>query len=141
MRAASWNTLAVTATENGPEARFPDGLYAVRLTLTDAAGNSATSEKRVSVANDPPAAPEGFRVDAGEWRLIVSWKSAALGEATAYALYRKVNDGDYELLTYTTSNVYIDSGLNPENQYYYQVAIENDLGKLGPRTADYSGAS
>ncbi|MBQ7565610.1 MAG: Ig-like domain repeat protein, partial [Oscillospiraceae bacterium] len=138
-KTVEWNTLAVVASESGPEAKFPDGLYAVLLTLTDTAGNSSSVELRASVANDPPSAPEGFRVDAGEWRMIVSWKSAAGNEASAYALYRKINDGDYELLTTTTSNVYVDQGLNPVNQYFYQVAIENDLGKLGPRTADYSG--
>ncbi|MBR3640440.1 MAG: fibronectin type III domain-containing protein, partial [Oscillibacter sp.] len=140
-KALPWNTLAVVASEEGPEARFPDGLYALRLTLTDGAGNSASAEARASVANDPPAAPDGFRVDAGEWRMIVSWKSAAGNEASAYAVYRKINDGDYELLAYTTSNVYVDQGLNPVDQYYYQVAMENDLGKLGPRTEDYSGAA
>ncbi|MCR5825471.1 MAG: fibronectin type III domain-containing protein, partial [Oscillospiraceae bacterium] len=140
VRTAPWDTLAVTASESGPEARFPDGVYELRLTLSDSAGNAAAGTLRTTVANDPPSAPEGFRVDPGEWRMIVSWKSAAGNEASAYALYRKVNDGDYEFLNYTTSNVYVDEGLNPANQYFYQVAMENDLGKLGPRTADYSAA-
>ena len=137
-RVAAWNTLAVISTESGPEARFPDGLYELSLRLTDAAGNQSEAERRVTVANNPPAAPEGFRVDAGEWRLIVSWKPAAGNEAVGYTLYRKVNSGEYEKLTYTTANVYVDQNLDPTNQYFYMVAIENDLGKQGPTTADYS---
>ncbi|MBP5167466.1 MAG: PKD domain-containing protein, partial [Oscillospiraceae bacterium] len=133
-----WDTLAVITGEDGPEARFPDGLYELSLTLTDAAGNSACSEIQVTVANDPPTAPEGFRVDSGEWRLIVSWKPAAGDGAAGYSLYRKVNDGEYELLAVTTANVYVDDGLDPINQYYYRVAMENDLGKQGPLTDDYS---
>ncbi|MBQ7523074.1 MAG: fibronectin type III domain-containing protein, partial [Oscillospiraceae bacterium] len=137
-RVAAWDTLAVVSTEDGPEARFPDGLYELSLSLADAAGNRSQTETRVTVANNPPTAPEGFRVDAGEWRLIISWKPAAGNEAAGYTLYRKVNDGAYEVLTYTTANVYVDQHLDPNNQYFYMVAMENDLGKQGPTTEDYS---
>ena len=82
----SWDTLAVIGTEDGPKAKFPDGLYAFMLTLTDTAGNKATSEIRLNVGNDPPTAPEGFRVDSGEWKMIVSWKPAPGNDASAYAL-------------------------------------------------------
>jgi len=98
IRTFTWDTLAVVATENGPAAKFPDGLYALMLTLTDSTGNKTSAEIRVSVANDPPSAPEGFRVDSGEWKMIVSWKPASGNDAVNYMLYRKINDGDYELL-------------------------------------------
>ncbi|MBQ6907132.1 MAG: fibronectin type III domain-containing protein, partial [Clostridia bacterium] len=138
IKTLDWDTLAVVGTEDGPKAKFPDGLYAFLLTLTDSAGNKSSTEIRVNVANDPPTAPEGFRVDSGEWKLIVSWNPAPGNDASAYALYRKINDGEYELLANTTSNVYVDEGLSPVNQYFYKVAMENDLGKIGPTTEDYS---
>ena len=133
----TWETLTVAA---GQEAMYPDGAYYLRATVYDAAGNASATMTTVKISNSPPSAPEGLRVDASEWGFIVSWKPATGSDVAGYSVMRKIGGGDYEKLDVTSSNIHIEKSADPSVNYYFKVAIQNDLGNLGPYTEDYSGA-
>ncbi|NLB81378.1 MAG: hypothetical protein GX800_07185 [Clostridiaceae bacterium] len=117
---------------------YPDGYYLVRVSAFDSSGNYSSRQETVKIANNPPVAPDGLRVDATQWGFLVSWKPVTSSDFRNYVIKRKINDGEYAVVEeYTTSNIYIERNANPQDRYYYQVAIENDLGNRGPFTQDY----
>ena len=132
-----WDTLATG--EEG-EALYPDGKYQVKLTVCDSSGNKTEKIQSYIVANDPPSPPEHIYVQAGEWELIVSWSPVVRPDFDHYVLYRKEGrDGTWEkIVDYTTSNLYIDRMRNPLKEYFYRVAVVNDLGRESEPTHDYS---
>jgi hypothetical protein len=133
-----WNTRDVRVTPTGPVAKYPDGFYTLRVTAKDKVGNLASKSEVVKVANNPPLPPEGLRADAGEWRLMISWKPFTGTDVAGYVVERAVKnagDADYGVfseVSRTTSNIYINTLLNPLHQYSYRVAMINDLGNIGP---------
>ena len=131
-----WNTQDSIITAEGLQARYPDGYYTLRVTAKDMIGNASLKTEVVKVANHPPIAPDGLRVDAGEWRLMVSWKPMSGSDVAGYKVERQIEgESGFTEVAETTSNVYIETGVSPLSLYSYRVAMINDLGNLGPWAA------
>ncbi len=94
----------------------------------DTAGNKGYTGGTYTISNDPPAAPTGLEVYAGEWKLTVTFKAVGGSDFNHYNIYRKSGaENVWTLIAETTSNVYVDRRLDPADYYDYKVTVVNDL--------------
>ncbi|MFA9422012.1 MAG: CARDB domain-containing protein, partial [Sedimentibacter sp.] len=122
----SWNTVA----ESNGFQLSPDGSYEVRAVALDATSNQGILVGNYSIANDPPTPPTGLEVYSGQWQLVVSYNGVSGAAFSYYKIYRKLSsESEWTYLAQTTSNVYVDKGLDPANSYDYKVSVVNDLGR------------
>jgi hypothetical protein len=62
--------------------------------------------------------------------LIVTYSAVSGADFAYYKIYRKLSSASaWTYLGQTTSNVYVDKGLDPANSYDYKVTVVNDLGR------------
>lgn len=107
---------------------LPTNNYQVRVTVSDAAGNSATATRTYVVDHDAPAAPANPRASAAQLALVVAWDSVVASDFRSYGLYKSVDGGPITLVLTTSSTVYIDSAVQLGSSYTYQVRASDDLG-------------
>ena len=95
-----------------------DGVYAFRLTVTDLAGNEASTVQEVVVDTTAPAAPLTLKAQIKDRRNAdLNWTASTDADVVGYALYRngaRIGTGLVEALTY------LDVGL-PAGSYTYVV--------------------
>ncbi|TYQ15580.1 UNVERIFIED_CONTAM: fibronectin type III domain protein [Acetivibrio alkalicellulosi] len=132
-----WDTLAKDSDGNYI---YSDGEYQIRVVVSDEAGNYSEKVHTYTLTNDPPLPPEYLYVKAGEWQMVVSWSPVLRPDFRYYVLYRKEGrDGEWKkIVERTTSNVFIDTMKDPQIEYFYKVAVVNDLGRESESTYDYS---
>jgi len=82
-----------------------------------------------------PAIPTQFFAQQGNGKVYLSWNIAA--GATAYVVYRSLDNVTFTLYATTTPNSYTDEAVTPGIQYFYQVAAQNGSGN-SPFTASQS---
>ncbi|MGI6358056.1 MAG: hypothetical protein ACOX2K_05095 [Bacillota bacterium] len=137
----TWDTLA-TGSEDA--FLYPDGNYQVKVEAVDTTGNVSLRIQDYSVTNNPPLPPSDLRVDAAEWKLVVSWMPVQRADVDYYRVYRSVDSshGPWELaIDQVTANVYVDTMCDPEMTYYYRVSVVNDLGRESDLSPAISGRS
>jgi len=128
--AFKWAPIAISGNtvENGVLAAWkglpPDGLYCLRVTATDAVGNSVESHVNVIVDTHPPAAPvlSGTVESASEVRL--SWTQNTEPDLAGYHIYKnnqRLNDEPIAATRYTD----LDLG---EGEYTYTVRAVDKAG-------------
>ncbi|NLO21434.1 MAG: PKD domain-containing protein, partial [Syntrophomonadaceae bacterium] len=124
--AYTWNTVS----ESGGVQLSPDGSYELRAVAYDQANNEGIVTDFYTIANDPPSPPTGLEVYSGQWQLVVSFNTVSGSDFAYYKIYRKLSaESEWTYLAQTTSNVYVDKGLNPADSYDYRVTVVNDLGR------------
>lgn len=133
----NWDTVS----EEAGVQLTPDGFYEIRARAVDKAGNAGVLSGAYVISNDPPAPPAGLRVFAAPWQLVVSWEPINRADFSYYVVYRKSSEiGEWQKVKdRTTSTLFIDSGLNPQDTYYYAVSMVNDLGRESAKNSVYSG--
>jgi len=117
------------------------GLFTIVLTVTDAAGNTATDRLVVTVIapdTTAPAAPTGLQATtAGPATVTLSWVANGETDLAGYLVFRLNADGQPVQLNAVpiTNTSYVDSGLNPGETYTYLVKAVDRAGNLsGPST-------
>lgn len=101
--------------------------------------------ERISVLrkfNEPPIAPTSLTVELTDYGIVLNWSysygflsnSVSLVE-NGYKIYRKENNGKYELIYQNSSflnNSYVDMNVNPRKKYYYYIVAYNNIGESRP---------
>jgi fibronectin type 3 domain-containing protein len=113
------------------EGLVPGGIYYYRVFAIDTAGNeSDPSETCWSYAADePPAAPTGLTAVPGvmDGEIDVDWDDSPEPDADHYRLERADNPGFVGADSFIrTSSYFLDSGLIPDQVYYYRVFVIDD---------------
>ena len=91
-----------------------------------------------------PAAPSELNVsvddvEQSESEILITW--SAVPSATSYNLYRStVSGGEYAQIDATTLTLYLDTGLDPNTEYFYQLEACNS-GGCSSRSAEFSVAT
>ena len=135
----SWDTVK----EEAGAQLTPDGFYEIRARAVDNAGNAGVLSGVYVISNDPPAPPDGLRVFAAPWELVVSWDPINRADFSHYVVYRRSSvTGEWQKVKdRTTSTLFMDTGLNPQDTYYYAVSMVNDLGRESAKNSEYSGVN
>ncbi|MTI96026.1 MAG: PKD domain-containing protein [Firmicutes bacterium] len=105
-----------------------DGVYVVRYSAEDQAGN--ISEPRIveyELKVTPPAAPL-VTVTSGDWNITVSWEYDAEDEPERFQVYRSSDGEDERLIQVTADTSFTDSMLNPAHAYSYAVEVIDQYG-------------
>ena len=128
----TYNEVGATATDilddNVPKPTTTDtvdtgtvGIYTITYRATDAAGNTGTATRTVTVNPAPPVLRSGAITPTS---IVIEWD--AVDGATEYKLFR-----DSNLITTTSELSYTDTGLNPETRYLYAATSTNPAGTSG----------
>ena len=131
----SWNVLttqagttyAHTGITNHNRAHF------YRVLATNSVGNSDWSDNASATTHATvPGHPTNFRVaDTTDNQISLAWDAPGNngGETiTDYQIQRSTDGTIYADYDTATSTVFVDTGLNPNTQYWYQVAARNSEG-------------
>jgi flagellar hook assembly protein FlgD/subtilase family serine protease len=116
----------------GAIARFatppPDGLYTLRLTVVDRAGNRAEDVTTVLVDNTPPAVPTDLvAVQQGEADVALSFAPSASSDVAGYVVYRGAARVTAQPIVGTS---FIDVAV-PDGTWTYTVAAVDQAGLEG----------
>lgn len=116
----SWNT---AANANGP--------VSLMAKSYDAAGNTSSDTRQVTVANgdkQAPSTPDGLSVQANAYnKVTVTWSAST--DNVGVAGYRVSRDG-VTLGDVTTGRQYVDSTVLPSTEYNYQVVAYDVAGNV-----------
>lgn len=78
----------------------------------------------------PPAVPTGlafyFSYD-GE--ILIEWNSNAERDLDGYNIYRRINDGNYQLIQFTHDLYYLDDSLTYTDRYTYKISAVDNAGR------------
>jgi tetratricopeptide (TPR) repeat protein/sugar lactone lactonase YvrE len=102
------------------------------------------SNKRIQsfLTQYKPTAPGKFAAKNGLHSIELNWESIPLPYIKQYAIYRsKIEHAGFVRVGTSSTNQYIDRGLEPEGTYFYYVAAETSSGFEGATSALVSGTS
>ncbi len=109
------------------DAPLADGMYTLRLTVRDLAGNESVDMAGFRVDNTPPPAPTGAvatvqRPD----DVTLTWTPDTSGDATGYRILRARGDAPFVALTSTpvVGNTFTDSNVADGTWRYAVVAVD-----------------
>jgi len=115
------------------------GTLTVELTVSDAAGNTATDVLLVTVVapdTTPPATPTGLTAAAADpGAVVLSWSPNGEPDLAGYLVFRLNADGNPVQLNAVpmTGTTYADAGLEPGRTYRYVIVAVDDSGNASPR--------
>jgi fibronectin type 3 domain-containing protein len=121
-----WQLLGASANGNlvWHSETVDDGAYYIRVTASDAAGNTANRTNSYVIDNSPPNAPENIAIDAEQWSLTVYWTPVSRSDFDHYTVYRSTDGGPFEVVVQkTTSTIFVDSLLSPAHTFSYMVTL------------------
>ena len=113
---------------------YPDGKYTLTLTVTNAAGNTAVQSTSISVG---PQGPTTVNVIAGKGQVELDWPAAG-GAISGYDIYRSKSPLSSTMVLYKTGLTvpkFVDTGMTNGTKYYYEVAVVDTNGNVGPGVA------
>lgn len=96
-----------------------------------------TGNKRIQTLASihKPAAPAEAGAEGALHGVALSWAKSDLPYIEQYVIYRATReDGDFSRIGTTTDNRFLDTGLTPEQHYFYRVAAANHYGYEGAMT-------
>lgn len=102
------------------------------------------SNKRIQtfVTQYKPAPPQHFAAKSGLHSIELNWDSVQLPYVKQYQIYRSKDEhGGFVRVGTSSSNQFIDRGLEADGVYYYRVATETRSGYEGATSALVSGTS
>jgi len=78
----------------------------------------------------PPAVPSGLNFYyATDGEILIEWNSNAERDISGYNIYKKINDADFALLSFTRDIYYLDDSLNYEDLYSYKISALDKSGR------------
>jgi PKD repeat protein len=129
------------STSNPTHTYATPGNYTVNLTVSDAAGNSASDSLVVTVLDTtPPNAPGNLSATSSEGVVHLSWDAAEdnSGPVAGYNVYRSaISGGTYEKINFSllSENNFVDASVAEGSTYYYVVTAVDVTG----HESSYSG--
>src|SRR5262249_50547797 len=115
-----------------------DGVYTLRLTVRDGAGNQAVDLASFAVDLTPPAAPTGVAASAHVRDATVTWTASASPDVAGYVVERTTNSSSFfdQAATVSTTS-FVDSGLSDQT-YRYRISAIDQAGNVGSPSAEAS---
>jgi len=123
--------------------RNPNTQYFYRVRAYNAVGNSAYSNEDYAVTNPSnalPAVPGNFNATTlSSTRIELTWDDLSSNE-TGFKLERRTASGSYSEIATLGSDTesYVDTGRNPNTQYFYRVRAYNAVGNSAYSNEDYA---
>jgi len=118
-----------TVNYNWNIADLEDGTYEVKCIATDTAGNASNEVViNVYVRNSAPMSPAVVNAVAGELCVDISWSEVEDVYLDRYNIYRKRENGEFELLHTTKARTYIDNRVTADASYTYKVTSVDIFG-------------
>ena len=133
----STDTLVWTQIASGPvrtgtwdTKQVGDRQYRVRVTVDDAAGNTASLTYTYTVDNTPPGAPVGIKASSEELSVLLSWDLSPEPVVAYYRVYRRPTSSAQFTLVQDRlgSPQYRDHDVLPDVDLVYAVHAVDDLG-------------
>ena len=127
-----------------PVEDLPDGVVAVRITATDAAGNPNTYTVEHIIDRTPPAVPTLTAVTPqSPTTLSITWSKPADADLASFRLYRKApGENSFSLLASAIRQTgYTDTGLKSGSTYSYAVTAVDTAGNESAYSQEVSGTT
>lgn len=121
-----------------------DGMTAIALKDEVTFMLAEKGSKRIQsfVTQYKPNAPQHFVAASGLHSIALNWDALELPYVKQYQIYRsKAKSGGFVRVGVSTSNQFVDRGLEPEGKYFYCVAAETKLGYEGATSPVVEGLS
>jgi len=139
--------LTTTETYHYDSGLIPSGNYFYQVIAVDLAGHESDPSTHVAAqAQDLPPEPATNLVavaGSGEGEIDVSWDASPSPDVQFYRLERDVDPGfgSPTVIQVNEGTAYTDSGLIPDEVYYYRViAVDNWLNESEPSNTDWAAA-
>ncbi|HZG84162.1 fibronectin type III domain-containing protein, partial [Paenibacillus sp.] len=116
---------------------LPSGTYNVRITIRDAAGNSASRTVVYALDHDAPAAPQNLIGRYGSGVVNLTWEKPADLDLKIYKLYRATSAaGPFTMIKEinSTALTYTDNTIQPGLTYYYKLRATDKFDQEGPES-------
>ncbi len=139
--AESWTTIlqGASSASEWDVTSLASGTYTVRLTVSDARGNSASQTHTHEVDHTPPATPESPRITQDEVALVLAWNPVSAADFDGYEVSRSVAGGDFSvILESTTSCVFIDHVVEFGTSYTYRIVAIDTVGNRSDSSQEVS---
>lgn len=101
------------------------------LTLKDSAGNTYTKGQTLTLETEQPEEVYGLYVYSSETTIYLNWTIATEVSSTGYRIYRKVDDGDFELYKTISGREkisYEDTDVVEDVTYSYYMTVVSEMG-------------
>jgi thermitase len=120
-----------------------DGQYTITVNAAAANASPASGTATVIVDTTPPARVQGLTVTpVSSSQLNLTWTANTESDLDHYNVYRSATSGgSYTLRASPTINSYSDTGLPAATTYYYVVSAVDNVGNVGPQSAEASGTT
>jgi hypothetical protein len=109
-----------------------DSLYFIGLTAVDTDGKeSPLVTEATGTPRSAPLPPSGLvalPVDSG---ITLNWKNNLELDLEGYIVYRKIDAGSFDSLSYTADTIILDKPLSGASRYYYKVQARDSEGNKG----------
>lgn len=96
------------------------------------AANAVSSVQGIPPDNTPPAAVTNLEViEASATQISLSWDANQETDLKGYNIYRGPTETELSPVAFVEVNNFVDSGLEPDTAYYYQVKAVDQAGNEG----------
>lgn len=119
--------------------RFNRAYILILLALAFSEGCERGNNPVKSNDGVPPAVPTGLNVYySRDGSVGLEWHHNAEPDLKGYNVYRKINNGNYSLLSFTGNFYFIDDSLSYNDTYFYRISAVDNNGLESAQSAEIS---